>query len=82
MFQSSNLVIQLSDQILTIACLNVTHATNHLNYLDFAVKNNSYEIASAGKLRFMLMKIIIQRLQLFLNVATSSNIVVVDKNAV
>ncbi|MBK6773442.1 MAG: hypothetical protein IPG78_15195 [Ignavibacteria bacterium] len=47
--QSSNLIIELSNEILSIACLNSTHATNHLNYLDFAVKNNNFEIASAGK---------------------------------
>jgi len=77
--QSSNLVIQLSDQILTIACLNVTHATNHLNYLDFAVKNNSYEIASAGKTPIYVDDDNYSTLTAALNVATSSNIVVVDK---
>jgi len=77
--QSSNIVIQLSDQILTIACLNVTHATNHLNYLDFAVKNNSYEIASAGKTPIYVDEDNYSTLTAALNVATSSNIVVVDK---
>ena len=77
--QSSNLIIELSNEILSIACLNSTHATNHLNYLDFAVKNNSFEIASAGKTILYVDDDNYSTLTSALAVATAGNMIVVDK---
>ncbi len=77
--QSTNLIIELSNEILSIDCLNATHATNHLNYLDFAVKNNSFDIASAGKTILYVDEDNYTTLTSALAVATSSNIIVVDK---
>lgn len=77
--QSTNLIIELSNEILSIECLNATHATNHLNYLDFAVKNNNFEIASAGKTILYVDEDNYSTLTSALNVATSSNMIVVDK---
>ena len=77
--QSSNLIIELSNEILSIACLNSTHATNHLNYLDFAVKNNNFEIASAGKTILYVDEDNYSTLTSALAVATAGNMIVVDK---
>ena len=77
--QSSNLIIELSNEILSIACLNSTHATNHLNYLDFAVKNNNFEIASAGKTILYVDDDNYSTLTSALAVATAGNMIVVDK---
>jgi len=77
--QSSNLVIQLSDKVLTIPCINATHATNHINYLDFAVKNNSFVIASLGKTILYVDADNYTTLTDALAVAVSGNMIVVDK---
>ena len=77
--QSSNLIIELSNETISIACLNSTHATNHLNYLDFAVKNNNFEIASAGKTILYVDEDNYSTLTSALAVASSGNIIVVDK---
>lgn len=77
--QSSNLVIQLSDGILTIPCINATHATNHLNYLDFAYKNNSFIAASAGKNILYVDADNYTTLTSALAVAVSGDMIVVDK---
>jgi len=77
--QSSNLIIELSNEILSIACLNSTHATNHLNYLDFAVKNNNFEIASAGKTILYVDDDNYSTLTGALAVATAGDMIVVDK---
>lgn len=77
--QSSNLVIQLSDGILTIPCINTTHATNHLNYLDFAYKNNNFAVASAGKTILYVDDDNYSTLTSALAVAVSGDMIVVDK---
>ena len=77
--QSSNLIIELSNGTIPIACLNVTHATNHLNYLDFAVKNNNFEIASAGKTILYVDEDNYSTLTSALAVATAGDMIVVDK---